>query len=440
MLGIILGYAALLLAIGMFDFMRHKSFEDFVVAGRQQGSWLVTMSILATVMGGSATLGVTAMAYEIGFPAFWWLGAGSIGLILQSLFLSGKVHRIKSYTLPDMAEKILGPQSRLIVSVIILLAWIGIIAAQIVAASKIITSLLSTELFTEALLVTGVVMILYSFLGGQYSILKTDFIQFVILGGSIVLTFVYLYFWKGIEGHSLPIEFRNESFGIEAWLYFLFIVGGSFFLGPDLFSRLFTARDERTARSSSWLAALFLLGLALMITLIGLWAKLKLPGIGNENPLIAIMAGHLPKVAGVFLSFGLLSAVVSSADTCLVTTAAIFEHDLLKKRNLADVRRLVLGIGFVSLIIALIRPDIISLLLAAFSLYSAGIVMPFLIGIINFEKRRSNPWVLGAAVIAGGSFGLVSNLTGKKWMALAGMGVSLIISLGALIKTDNNSL
>ena len=129
-------YVVVLLGFGFFEFKKVKNFDDFIISGRTQRTGAIAYSILATCIGASATLGVVSTARNIGFPAFWWLGAGAVGLLLQSLFLSRNVRAVGAYTLPDLTEKLMGRYAGFLTSIIVVIAWTGIIVAQFVAGAN----------------------------------------------------------------------------------------------------------------------------------------------------------------------------------------------------------------------------------------------------------------------------------------------------------------
>ncbi len=426
-----------LLGIGLFDYFRTRNFDEFVVAGRKQSQALVMMSILATALGASATLGVVNFAYKTGFPAIWWLGGGALGLVLQALFLSEKVRSFDGYTLPHIAQIVAGEAGKIIMAVIIVIAWVGIIAAQFVALSKIIALLTGKTDSTALLVFTSLVVIIYTVIGGQRSILKTDALQFLLLVSGLAYTFYYLFFGGGGAGIDTSAVLSSTrllgpGFDVLQLLYFLLIVGGSYFIGPDIFSRNFTAKDGATAKKATMKAGFILLGAALLITFTGMWARQFAGDIGQANVFVHLISFHLPRWAGVLLSLGLLSAIISSADTCIITSAAIIENDILRKKKILDTRLIALLSGLIALIIAVFINDIIALLLQAYSVFTPGIVCPLFIAIIYYKKRPLNKHLWLAAIIAGGSLGLLSTILGYRPLALAGMALSLLISLASV--------
>jgi solute:Na+ symporter, SSS family len=429
----------ILLTIGLFDYFRIKHFDEFVVAGRKQSQAFVLMSLLATTIGASATLGVVNLAYGVGFPAFWWLGSGAIGLILQAIFLSEKVRAFEGYTLPNIAKIVSGEEGKLITAIIIATAWVGIIAAQMVALSEIIAIITGNPNTTTLLITTSLVVIIYTVIGGQLSILKTDALQFLLLSGGITYSFYYLFFVSE-KGHSINvfsnIQFLNESFGLTNIIYFLFIVGGSFFIGPDVFSRNFTAKNGKTAKKATLKAGIFLMVFAFLITMIGMWAKGLHVEIDKTNVLVYIISNYLPKATGMILALGLLAAIISSADTCIITSAAIIEIDILNRNKVKHVRLIAAIIGLAALVIAIFKKDIISLLLYGYSIFTPGIVCPLFIAIWFYKKKPLKKSIWLAAVILGGSFGLLANILNIKYLALIGMSISLVLAMYSISKNE----
>jgi len=432
---LLIGVMLIFIVVAGWDFFQTRTFDDYILAGRKQSSSLVMMSLLATIIGASATMGASDMAYRIGFPAFWWLTVGAIGLFLQSLLISKKIREMEAYTLPDLARMITGRAGQVLTGLIIVLAWTGIIAAQFVAVSSITAFLCGGAESTAVIIITALLIIIYTALGGQYSIIKTDALQFILLAAGILYTLYYLFFSSEM-GTIIPvlteIEFLNPSFTGFNLIYFIFIVGSTYFIGPDIFSRNFLARDGITARRATFKACILLLLFSLFITLIGLWAKVNIPDLEGLNALVYIMSYVLPRPGAILLALALLAAILSSTDTCLLTASAIIENDLLGQKRIANTRLFVIIIGCVSLLIALLKSDIISLLLSAYSVFAPGIVCPLFIAIWYFGKKQLNSRIWLLAVIIGGILGLSGSISGSQLLPLIGMGLSLLIAFASV--------
>ena len=99
-------YLLLFIIIAVLDIRKVKSFSDYGVAGKSQGTFAVTMTLLATVLGASTTIGIADTVYQIGFPGIWWLIFGALGLLLQSFILSEKVRETNADTLPELLRRL----------------------------------------------------------------------------------------------------------------------------------------------------------------------------------------------------------------------------------------------------------------------------------------------------------------------------------------------
>jgi SSS family solute:Na+ symporter len=459
------------------DLFKVKNFDDYVVAGRKQTAPFVFMSLMATVLGASATVGIAARAESIGFAAFWWLAVGAIGFWFQAAFLSKPVHNLDVRTLPEIAEKTVGKTGRKLVALIIAVSWIGIIAAQFAAVAGFIGLVLGHDAGTLSVLITAGIVIVYTLLGGQLSVVRTDALQFGILALGFFAAAVYLFGgFSGAENamqiaaesavgtavgsaaHSAVestsaglatfgnFNLLNEKFGFTDLVVMLFTVGGAYFLGPDVISRNLVAKDASSARKAVVAGSFAILVFSVVIVLLGMWtatyAPEMAPGVGPAtNPLFRLASDVLPLPLAALLSVGLLSALLSSADTCLINSAAIFGSDILNTRRISVVRLLVVAIGVIATFLALQGKDIIGLLTMAYSVYTPGIVAPLAVAIVSYKKFTIKKSLWYAGVCIGGLFGLVPAILAStvkmqtpNYIPLIGVAVSLVFALISLKK------
>lgn len=435
MLWILAAYVIVMLGIGFLDSGKVKTFDGYILAGRNRGSLMVGSSILASVVGASATLGVADLAYQVGFPAFWWLGSGALGLFLCGTLVAGKIHGLGVYTLAELVRRIIGPSAGQAVSVVVVIGWTGIVAAQFAAAAKIVSSMTGWS-YPSALVASASLIIGYSILGGQVSVLKTDAVQLILLLGGLSATIWFLFGRTGLPPDGMELRLFNEAFGPDRFWYFMLVVGSGFVIGPDIFSRLFTARSPGSARCSTWIAGSLLLLVSLGIAAIGIWGRsfVELPEGASLLPWI--LEHEVPPWLGAMFSFGLLSAIVSSSDTCLMSASAIAEHDLLKGSGVPRTRIIILLMGLSAIIIAALEADIISTLLLAYSLFNCGVIPPLLTAVLFWPVRRLREGWMIAAVAAGGGAGIAGKLLEAEWVTMCAMGLSLLLSLAAVRKRE----
>ena len=441
-LAIVILYFAAVIGIGVLTRRKRWSLDEFFVSGRRVSTLLVTGSLLATIIGGSATIGMTGLGFTRGLTGSWWMLAGCAGLLVLGFFLARKVREYGLYTLPELAGKQYDGRIALASSILISVAWLGVIAGQIIAAGKIASAIgigspvLWMVLFTVVF--TGYVM-----LGGQNAVIRTDILQAgIIFAGILAGLGITLWHVGGISGlvQALPadrFDFPLSSrFGLPELASYLLLIGSTYVAGPDIYSRLFSARDARTARRAVFWTAALLVPVALAVTLIGMGASVLFPDIPAENSFPSLINILFPPWLGGLMLAALLAAVMSSADSTIMSAGTIVAVDILgrfnpgrdKNRILKYSRFSILIIGLLSLGLALMLQGIINALMFAYTIYTCGVIIPVLAGFYRKKLKITSNAAL-AAVIGGGLTGLISKIWAIKYLDLGAILVSLVLLL-----------
>ncbi|MBR6020991.1 MAG: sodium:solute symporter, partial [Kiritimatiellae bacterium] len=407
---------------------RGEAFAEYVAAGQRCGGPAVFLTLMATMLGASATLGVAEKAEKIGFPAAWWLLAGAAGLALQGWMLSERIRESGAWTLPELAGQVAGPWARRLVAAVIAVSWPGVVGAQFAAAGGVLAALLGVDA-RWAMAGFAVVVALYTWAGGQRAVVGSDAIEMAVLA----LGFGGLFGWVfggRLDGTNVPIEeirLLGPGFGAREAVLTVLTVGGAYFLGPDIASRSLVARDGRTARRAVLWAAPVLALFGVGIALAGMWAGCNAPGDGNA---VLRIAALLPWPLRWSLAGGIVAALLSSADTCLVNAGAIIAHDLGGTESVRAARWAVAAVAAAALGLAMAGGDIIGILLRAYSVYTPGIVCPLAVALVA-GRVRQGPWL--GAVAAGGACGLAGTLgVASDILPVVGMGLSLALALAAV--------
>jgi SSS family solute:Na+ symporter len=429
-----------MVAIGLWSRRKARGAANFFVAGRSGSSFFITGSLLATIIGGSATVGLAGLGFSQGLTGIWWLLVGTVGLVFLGIFLAGKVRQFGLYTLPELVEKQYDKRIGLAASILIVVSWVGVVAAQIVAAGKIL-SVLGMGDPTLWMIIFSVVFITYTVIGGQYSVIRTDVIQvgiiFVGILGGLALVLVKAGGWDGLTAAIPADHFAfpvSEQFSGYELVSLLLLVGLTYVVGPDMYSRLFCAKDGKTARKSVFWAAGLIIPIALGITLIGMGASALFPEIAAEQAFPTVITGVMPPWLGYIVLAALLGAVMSSADTCLMTASTILSVDIIGrfKPSLSQEKLLTLSrwgivlLGILSLLLALVLKGVISSLLFAYTVYTSGVILPVLFGFYR-EKLKLTPVGALAAIIGGGGLALVSKIWGISYLDLGGLFASGVL-------------
>ncbi len=440
-------YFLAVIAIGLVSRRKARGADDFFVAGRKGSSLFITGSLLATIVGGSATVGMAGLGFSRGLTGAWWLLVGAVGLVVLGLFLAGKVRQFGLYTLPQLVEKQYDKRIALAASVLIVVSWMGVIAGQIVAAGKIL-SVLGMGEPTMWMFIFSAVFIAYTIIGGQYSVIRTDAVQigiiFVGIFGGLALLLSRVDGWDGL-GASLPSEHFafpvSEQFGSYELVSLLLLVGLTYVVGPDMYSRLFCAKDTKVARRSVFWAAALIIPIALAITIIGMGASALFPDISAEQAFPTVINEVLPPFLGYIVLAALLCAVMSSADTCLLTASTIltvdivgsFKPSLSQGKVVALSRWGIVVLGLFSLLLALALKGVINSLLFAYTVYTCGVILPVIAGFYKNKLRVTSTGAV-AAIIGGGGIALISKIFDIKYLDLGALLIGgLLLFLASFI-------
>jgi solute:Na+ symporter, SSS family len=402
-------YIILMILIGIISSRKIKSEGDYYVAGKRGNLWQITGSLLATILGSSAILGTADLAMTQGWAASWLLLSASFGLFLL-VPVSMVVRRQGKYTLPQMIGDFYGKEAKTISSFIISFAWIGIIAAQIIGAAKIMTGFIGLD-YSLGVWGAGAVFIFYTIIGGQISVLKTDLYQSFIIIFGILITALYIFFKEPVSPIEMtPLKFPfNEGFHPFDLIVLLLTYSTTFVVGPDIYSRIFCAENERIARKSVLISAIVLIPFSLCITYLGVFAAYRYPEIHQQHgsALIPVMLNTLPEWGVGLLIAALLSAVMSSASTALMTSATIISDPVSKgldqNNSMRNTKIIMLIIGLLSIILSLNIQSIIQSLLIALTIFSGAFIVPTIAGLLGFRTSKIRS---GTAMITGGMIAL----------------------------------
>jgi SSS family solute:Na+ symporter len=379
-----------MIGIGLGARKKVRTESGFFVAQRQMSLPFIAGSLVGTAVGGSVTVGMAGLGFGQGVTGAWWLLVGSIGLLILGIFFARKVRGAALYTLPELAEKQYDRRVGLAASILIVIAWVGVVAGQIVAAGKVL-SILGIGSVNLWMVIFSTVLIAYSVLGGQLAAIGTDLFQAIIIylgifiGLGLVLTQV-----GGLGGLrlSLPQDYFSfpvsSQFDWKALLSLLILVGATYVVGPDMYTRLFCAKNEKTAQRATFLSAISFVPLAFAVVLIGMSAKVLYPEITPEQAFPKVISAiPSPILSGLILT----ALVVAPLSSCLLNQGVILTQDIIKrfhpllseKKTILLTRLNILILGLLALGLAMTLKGVISSLLFAYTIFTCGLVVPVIV-------------------------------------------------------------
>ena len=400
-------YLAAAVVIGCLCARRIKTPDDYYVAGRRTGVIQLAGSLLATILGSSAILGTIDMAAGKGWAGAWLLVCGAVGLAAL-LPLVNVVAGFRGYNLSMLIGKFYGDTVKKLSGAVIAAAWLGVIGAQIIGAAKITSGMFGIP-YVWAAVAVGLTLTFYTAAGGQFSIIRTDVLQIglIFLGLLPVAVVSYL---RSPSLEAAPMF--SPAFGVFDLIALLFSYSSTFLVGPDIYSRLFCAKDTATAKKAVIVTALTLVPVAFMLAFIGICGA-RVHANGNGSVLFAVAQKELPPIMTLVLYFAMLSAIMSSADTTLFTAGGLlsqfFRGDMESRESVKITKWCTSLLGVLAIVIAIRFDSILKVLMFALGVYAGAFVVPVLWGLLGFACRRG--YAL-AAIMAGGALALAGKLLG----------------------------
>ncbi len=414
-LAVVGAYVALMLAVGWRS--RRDSPEAYWVAERRSSWGAVAASLVATIFGASSTLGLIGLGYSQGLVGAWWSLTGAVALVPFGLFLAARIRDRGVYTLPDILAGAFGREVALAGAVCIGVAWCGVVAAQMVAAARLLEGTLAWP-FGVALLAVSAVFILYTLWGGQISVLRTDAWQLALFAGALLVSFglvLRALLAQEDPGGRVPSHLWDfpvsRGFGwYQLLVFYPLVVGLPYLVGPDMASRVLCARDGPTARKAALVAAALVAPVALLLAVLGVLLHGLLPGVTPEGALPLALKDLAPPGLRGLLVVGLLAALMSSADTTLMSASSILSLNVLaplarwpRERAHVWTRRLVLAVGATAWALAAFQKGIIASLLLAYSVFVGGVVLPTLVALAPGGLGLGARAAFAAVVLGGGT-------------------------------------
>lgn len=432
--------------------------ESFLAAGRDMNLVQTTATTAATDLGGGFSIAMGGLGFTLGISGSWLIAVSGLSIVLVSFLMVPKVKRwadkVKGLTTGDLFEARFDRRTGTLAAVVIGIAWFTFVGGQIIAGGKLLQVTLDMNL-TVAVVLSGAIILAYTAMGGLKAVIYTDVFQMFVLMIGILLIAVPIGMYK-VGGWDAIVAHFNASpdtasmvewtaVGWKQMIGWFFAIFPIWFISIAGMQRIIAARDEKTARRAFLLTGvpiewpLFAVG----STLIGLIARMLFPDLGDpELATPTVIMELLPAgLAGVVIA-AYIAAVMSSADSCLIGPVAIFTNDVYKKHLRPDAsekslvrvaRTATLVLGVLAIGIAYLIPNVLDLILYAYTFGAAGIFFPML-GLLFWKRTTASGafWSMlaggGLAIawtVAGEPFGFAASYMG--WVV--GLPVLVIVSL-----------
>ncbi|WP_396277911.1 sodium:solute symporter [Glutamicibacter creatinolyticus] len=414
--GIVALYLVGMLAFGWWGKSRTHSTSDYLVAGRRLGPVLYTGTMAAVVLGGASTVGGVGLGYRHGISGMWLVVAIGIGVSALSLFFAPKIQRLKIFTVSQMLTLRYGSRAATNTSGIVMLAYTLMLCATSTGAYATIFMVLYGWERWLAILVGGGIVLIYSSIGGMWSITLADQVQFFIK--TVGVFFLMLPFvlgagggWSAMQQRLDATFFQWDGIGLQTIITYFVVYGLGLLIGQDIWQRVFTARSDNVARWGGLSAGIYCIIYGAAGAIIGMAARVALPGIAAEaeqNPdavYAEVALQVLPLAVGGIVLAAAVAAMMSTASGALIAAATVartdvapfvaswFGRDLQRdeqknpEHEVSNNRWWVFGLGVVIMILAIVVDDVVAALTISYDILVGGLLISILGGLI---WRRGN--------------------------------------------------
>jgi SSS family transporter len=344
-------------AIGLYAAARVKNTADYAIAGRSLPLYIIVATTFATWFGSETVLGIPSKFVEGGLSKTVEdpFGAG-LCLVLVGMFFARRLYRMNLLTIGDFYRQRYGQGVEIFSAIVILISYLGWVAAQITALGLVFHLLSSGAISVAQGMVLGTLIVLvYTLFGGMWSVALTDFFQMIIIVVGLALIAFFAADLAGGTGKVVAYAAERDMFrffpeaSAHAWLFWfgsaITIMIGSI-PQQDVFQRVMSARDADTAVKGPIIGGVAYLLFAAVPMFIGLSAFLIMPEAAatllkedSQKVLPTLVMTHMPTWLQVFFFGALLSAIMSTASATLLAPSTTFVENVLKNFVKMDDKR-----------------------------------------------------------------------------------------------------
>ncbi|MCY1636379.1 sodium:solute symporter family protein [Marinifilum sp. D737] len=436
-------YFTAMLGIGVYFFKKNENNEDYYVGGRQLGAWHIGLSVVATDVGGGFSIGLGGLGFAIGLGGSWMLFTGLVGAWLSAVVLIPTISKLskknKLFTFPQIFEYFYNHKVALIAGVISAIGYIGFTSSQLLAGAKLASATFTEIDLNTALIIMGVLAVVYTSIGGLKAVIYTDTVQWIILMAGLLFIGLPVSYYKigGIEVIRTTLGKEFLSLGNVSWQQIVnwgITIIPIWFVGMTLYQRIYASKNEKEAKKAWFIAGLFEWPLmAFMGVTLGLFSRVAYENgmfadFGNalgttldaEMGLPVLLNTVLPAgIMGLMLS-AYFSAILSTADSCLMAASGNVQTDILgkifkfkqnAKFQLRVSQVITLVIGGLALFLASRMTNVLELMLYSYAFMVSGLFVPVIAALYG---KRPNATAAIFSMISGGVTTVLLTTLGVK--------------------------
>jgi len=356
---IVIAYLVFSVAIGMIGKKYVGSVADYLVAGRELGTFVGIATLAATEIGTITFMYNAELGYRYGFAPF--VVALISGLVMifigRTGFVITRFRSLKLMTVPEFFERKYSLGLRLLTGVLVALGGILNMGVFLKIEGEFLTVIsgIPAKYLVTVMTVILLLEMLYTVVGGMVSIVITDFLQYVLLSVATILVSIYAVFHAGWHTIVAKVETTmgaagfnpivNPKFGLTFIIWQILLWFSVHTCWQTTAMRIFSTKDPETSkRVMTWTGFIYL-GRGMLPMLWGI-AALAVLGTGdNHNGVpMPVLNGHallpidaMPAMLGSILGHGvkgivvagMLAATMSVNSSYLLGWSSVISQDII---------------------------------------------------------------------------------------------------------------
>ena len=438
----IVAYLAIVVIIGFVFSKKNENVDDFYLGGRKLGPLVTAMSAEASDMSGWLLMGLPGLVYLCGIAEASWTAIGlAVGTYFNWLIVAKRLrnysNKINAITIPDFFAKRFRDNTNILIAIaaiLIIIFFIPYTASGFSTCGKLFGSLFGID-YHVAMVVSAVIIVAYTSLGGFLAASTTDFIQSIIMSIALVVVLVFGIHvaggWSAVTenassiSHYLSMTSTTDGTGGVVSYSGMSIVstlawGLGYFGMPHILLRFMAIESPKKIKTSRRVASVWVviaMAVAIVIGMVGLAMSKVEPSmvLADSETVIVAISSLLSKygivfalLAGVILA-GILASTMSTADSQLLAAASAISQDVMvgtfklkitAKTKMIAARITVVAIAVLGVAFAW-NPDSSVFRIVSFAWAGFGASLGPLMLFALFWKR-TNKWGAIAGMVSGG--------------------------------------
>ncbi len=461
---IILLYMAATVAIGLIVSKMKQSKEakqsndDFLMASKSLGPVVLAGTLFAANTGGASTTGIATNVYTYGLSACWYVIAAGVGFVLVS-FIAPYFRKAQANTVPEIISKRYGKASHIFTAFTSIAALFMATGAQIIATASIINVVTGVSFQTAAIITTAVVIV-YTMVGGFKSVTAANLMHVLFITVGMTIAMFIMVSNPVVGGFGALFEKASQvsaeqgggldllsmtKIGLPTVIGYIAMYFMTFPTGQEIVQTYCSAKNGKAAMTGSVIAGVLSAVYAIVPAIIGLLAYTCIDGYAlggaQKNALAEATIRFAPSIVAGLVLAAIVAATMSSASGNMIGTATMFTNDIFtpyinkgQKDDQKEVwisRVTMVVVGLVGLFVALTASNVISVMMGAFALRSAGPFAAFICGIFykDVTQRAGFVSIVTGTIVAAVWIYILHTPWGLSAMVPGGIAAFIVIFL-----------